>query len=863
MVTIKKIKNIEFGFLSPEMIRKLSAVEIKRADTYDKDGYPIERGLMDPHLGVISPGLRCKTCGQTMKNCPGHFGSIELIRPVVYPKFSDKLITILACTCKDCGRILANPEEIQEILRLGDDKGKLEKEIKLIAKTHKTCPYCDSEVPKTVLDKPTNFYVDGERIYPSEILEWILKVPDNDKFLFGYSDKLKPEWFIMRVIPVAPVAIRPSLSLENVITSEDDLTYKLLDIVRINIRLQENINAGAPQIIIEDLWDLLQFNVTTYIDNNTAGVPPAKQRSGKPLKTLAQRLKGKKGRFRYNLIGKRVNASARSTITPSVDLRINELGVPEQIANTLTIPEKVTSWNVNRCKKLIKDDFVNYIITPKGLRKIVTKDNKEEIADILEEGMTIKRNLQDGDLVIFNRQPSLHRTSMMGHYAKILPGLTFRLNPISCDPYNADFDGDDMNLHCPQSEESYTEVKELMSLEKHVISIRHGEPMVVPAHDMLDGSYLLTKKSAVFNKEQAMDMLYSIGVTELPSADCGKGNYSGKLLFSQILPDDLNIEYKNKLCSLINSVNPCKTCLKEKCPYDAYFKVKNGLLVSGVLDNMISKHKNLVETIYRNYSPEALIDFYYKYTKLLFATLNQKGLTVALDEYTANDNLKKEIKSKVKTTITKSNAIIKKYTDKTLPLIAGKDLDETFELEILNLTGKMKSEVSQEILNIKLKDIFNENLIANNNSTMLASVGGSRGKILNVVNIMGLWGQVTVRKGRPKNGFHDRLLSLSPKNTMNILDYGFVDSNFYNGLNPRQYFMHSMGGRQGEVDTGVATKVSGYLYRRLANAMKDFVVDGDLKVVGAGGDVVQFKYGDDALSPDKAYLGKNINFFDE
>jgi DNA-directed RNA polymerase subunit A' len=863
MVATKKIKNIEFGFLSPEMIRKLSNIEITRAETYDKDGYPIEHGLMDPHLGVISPGLRCKTCGQTMKNCPGHFGSIELIRPIIYPKFSEKLFTVLSCTCKECGRILANPEEIQHILRLGSNKDKLEKEIKSIVKNHKVCPYCNSEIQKVALDKPTNLYVAGERIFPSEVLEWMLKIPDEDKFLFGYSEKLKPEWFVMSVIPVAPVAIRPSLSLENVITSEDDLTYKLLDIVRINIRLQENINAGAPQIIIEDLWDLLQFNVTTYIDNNTAGVPPAKQRSGKPLKTLAQRLKGKKGRFRYNLIGKRVNASARSTITPSVDLKINELGVPEQIAKTLTIPEKITSWNIDRCRKLVKDGLVSYIVTSKGLRKIVTLENKEEISDLLEEGMTIRRNLEDGDLIIFNRQPTLHRTGVMGHYVKVLPGLTFRLNPIACPPYNADFDGDDMNLHCPQSEESYTEIKELMSLEKHVISIRHGEPVITPDHDLVSGSYILTKKNMVFTKKETMSFLYSIGIYELPTADCGRGNYSGKLLFSQILPKDLNLEYKNKICSLINSINPCKRCKKEKCPYDAYFKIENGVLISGILDDNISKHKNLVETIYRYYGPEALIDFYYKYSKLVFNALNKKGLTIALDEYTANENLIKEIKSKVKNTITKSNAIIKKYEEKTLPLIPGKDLEETFESEILKLTSEMKSEVSHEILDIKLKDIFNENLLANNNCTMIASIGGTRGKILNVVNIMGVWGQVTVRKGRPKNGFQDRLLSLSSKKTMQIIDYGFVDNNFYNGLDPKQYFIHAMGGRQGEVDTGVATKVSGYLYRRLSNAMKDFIVDDDLKVVGAGGRIVQFKYGDDALSPDKSYLGKNINFFDE
>ncbi|MFH0906167.1 MAG: DNA-directed RNA polymerase subunit A', partial [archaeon] len=437
MITTKKIKRIEFSVLGPEMIRKLSAVEIRRSETYDKDGYPIEGGIMDLHLGVISPGLRCKTCGQTMKNCPGHFGSLELIRPVIHPKFSDKLYDLLSTVCFECGKVMITEEQKNDLLPIVSNVTACVKEIQSSTKKLKNCPHCKSELHKFSLDKPTNFFLDGDRIFPSELLEWILKLSDKDLFYFGYSDKLRPEWFVMTVLGVSPVSIRPSLSLENVITSEDDLSHKLLDIVRINIRLQENIKAGAPQIIIEDLWDLLQYNITTYIDNNTAGVPPAKHRSGRPLKTIAQRLKGKKGRFRYNLIGKRVNAAARSTITPSTDLRIDELGVPREVADTITYPEKVNTWNIDKLKDEIRNGSVSYIVTQKDLRKLIREDNKEELANGLENGMTIKRKLQDGDYVIFNRQPTLHKYGMMGHKVKVLDGKTFRLNPIVCGPYNA------------------------------------------------------------------------------------------------------------------------------------------------------------------------------------------------------------------------------------------------------------------------------------------------------------------------------------------------------------------------------------------------------------------------------------------
>ena len=857
----EKIKSIEFGVLSPDFIRKMSAVEITRAEIYDKDAYPIERGIMDLHLGVISPGLRCKTCGHNMRDCPGHFGHIELTRPVIHPKFSEKIHDVLRSTCKECGRLLVDDEQLNQIMTNYSDPEKITKEIIAYSKLAKTCPHCGAEVPKLLLDKPTNYFLDGERLFPSEIREWIQKVPAKDLFLFGYSDKLKPEWFILTVLPVPPVSIRPSLTLENVITAENDLTHMLLNIVRINNRLQENINAGAPQIIVEDLWDLLQFNITTYFDNNTAGVPPAKHSSGRALNTLAQRLKGKKGRFRYNLIGKRVNSAARSTISPSTEIDIDEVGVPIEIGNILTVSEKVTSWNLPKIKEYIKNNDVKYIITAKGRKKLVSEETKDDILEILEEGMTIKRKLKDGDVVIFNRQPTLHRASIMGHRVKLVEGKTFRLNPISCPPYNADFDGDEMQIHAPQSLASVSEIKNLMMANQQIISMRDGKPLMIPDHDLLSGGYLLTKRSTEFTKKEAMEMLYSIGITELPKPDRGK-NYSGKLIFSQLLPKDLNIEYENKIYTMVKQIKGNVT-KKDIEKYDCYFKVKNGLLVSGVIDERMSKSKNLIDVLVRHYPKNVITDFYYNFSKLVFYVIEKKGLTIALDEYETPKEIEDEIKQGTKKLITKANGIVKKYEDKTLPLIPGKNLDETFESELIMAASETKGVISEKILKYKFEDMFDDSVVSNNNTTLIAAIGGSRGKIVNVVNIMGLWGLVTVRTGRVKAGFSNRFLSSNKYNTKAIEDYGFVKNNLFKGLSPREYFVHSIGGRQGEIDTGVSTKVSGYLYRRLSNALKDLVVKNDLKVKTADGQIIQFLYGDDGLSPEKAYLGKNINFFHE
>ncbi|MFH0906589.1 MAG: DNA-directed RNA polymerase subunit A', partial [archaeon] len=471
--------------------------------------------------------------------------------------------------------------------------------------------------------------------------------------------------------------------------------------------------------------------------------------------------------------------------------------------------------------------------------------------------------LQDGDYVIFNRQPTLHKYGMMGHKVKVLDGKTFRLNPIVCGPYNADFDGDEMNMHCPQSEETYTEVRELMPADKLVISLRNGDPIITPVEDLITGSYIFTRKNTSFSKEEAMNVLYLIDITELPKSDVEGQRYSGKALFSLILPKNLNLEYKNKLCSIAQKANgSCPKCKKEKCPYDAYFKIEKGKIISGVIDSIMNDHKNLVETIFRHYESQVLTDFYYKMSKLAFYALDKKGLTIALDDYMASDKIKADIKSETKKLIAKSNEIIRKYEDKTLQLTSGKNLEETFEAEILKASHDMKDKIVEKaILDLKVKDLLSENKPIYNNTIMIGGYGGGRGRILNVVNMAGLWGQVSLRFGRPKTGYATRMLSSSLKNTNQIVDYGFVGSSFYDGMTPKEYFFHSMGARQGYIDIAVGTKVSGYLYRRLANALKDLIINDSLEVITSDKKIIQFRYGEDGLSPDKAYIGKNINFF--
>ena len=315
------------------------------------------------------------------------------------------------------------------------------------------------------------------------IRERLERVSDEDLEIVGFNPKVaRPEWMVLQVLPVPPVYVRPSITLESGIRSEDDLTHKLVDIIRINQRLKENMEAGAPTLIIQDLSELLQYHVTTYFNNEASGIPPARHRSGRALKTLSQRLKGKEGRFRSNLSGKRVDFSARTVISPDPNLDINEVGVPVDVAMRLSVPEKVTAWNIEEMKKLVVNGPENYpgalyIIRPDGKRiRLEFVVDRTKIAEAVELGFVIERHLKNGDIAIFNRQPSLHRMSIMAHYVRVLPYKTFRLHLCVCPPYNADFDGDEMNLHVPQSEEARTEALLLMQVQDQILSPRFGGP---------------------------------------------------------------------------------------------------------------------------------------------------------------------------------------------------------------------------------------------------------------------------------------------------------------------------------------------------------------------------------------------------
>ncbi len=836
--TYKKVKAIVFGMLSPEMIKKMACVKVVTPELYDKEGYPVDGGLMDVRLGVIDPGLKCKTCGGKLKECIGHFGYMDFARPVVHIEFINVILRFLRCTCRECGRVLVDDRKIDKA-----DKENAKKELAAMKqaikdfskglKNVKKCPHCSAKQFKIRIEKPTTFMEDEKRISPVDVRVRLERVPDEDCKLLGINPEVaRPDWAVLTILPVPPVTIRPSITLESGERSEDDLTHKLGDIVRINQRLFENINAGAPEIIVEDLWELLQYHVTTYFNNSVTQIPPARHRSGQALRTLTERIKSKEGRFRHNLTGKRVNYAARTVISPDSKIELNEVGIPMSVATELTVPERVTEWNLKWLKAFVekgpkKYPGSNYVIRPDGKKKKITDETHEQLLEELQPGYIVERHLLDGDVAVFNRQPSLHRMSVMAHKVKVLPGKSFRLNPSVCFPYNADFDGDEMNLHIPQTEEARAEAELLLEVQTQIIGPKDGLNVIGCSADAVTGCYLLTRDMVV-DKEDAIQMLYTVGIyDEKRFVKFGK-KVTGKQVFSALLPENFNFIGRAK-----NGKNVI---------------VRNGELVEGVIDKAtIGQEKgDLIRAIYAKYREDVGIKVLGNIFRLGIEALQRNGFTTSI----ADTDLPAEVASKCKEIIYNAERrvtqLIEQQRNKELEALPGLSEEETMELRIRETLDKARTKVGEVVSEITQGE----------NPTIIMANCGAKGNILNLAQMAACVGQQSMRGRRIENGYIGRTLSLFERGELTPKAKGFVRRGFKEGLEPHEFFMHAMTGRDSLMDVALRTPKSGYLYRRLSSALQDVKVEYDNTVRDGRGNIIQFEYGEDGLDVSKTEGGK-------
>jgi DNA-directed RNA polymerase, subunit A'' (EC 2.7.7.6) len=911
--TPKQLGGIDFGLMDPETYRDISATKVITADTYDDDGYPIDMGLMDPRLGVIDPGLECRTCGQHSGSCPGHFGHIELAAPVIHVGFTTLIRRLLRATCRECGRLTLTQMEMEEFRDeldraedLGKDPDTVLKAAVRQARKAGTCPHCGEPQADIKHEKPTTYYevqdvLSGEyseiiaeamqpdeddeddegmspqalsdetgipldrineilggefrprdegrralekaldvdlteedmnKLMASDIRDWFEAIPDEDIEVLGIdAADSRPEWMIMTVLPVPPVTARPSITLDNGQRSEDDLTHKLVDIIRINQRFMENREAGAPQLIIEDLWELLQYHVTTFVDNEISGTPPARHRSGRPLKTLSQRLKGKEGRFRGSLSGKRVNFSARTVISPDPTLSLNEVGVPDRVASEMTITINVTDRTLEDAKQYVANGpethpGANYVKRPDGRRLKVTEKNCEELATKIDAGWEVNRHLIDGDIVIFNRQPSLHRMSIMAHEVVVMPYKTFRLNTTVCPPYNADFDGDEMNMHALQTEESRAEARVLMRVQEQMLSPRFGENIIGAIQDHISGTYLLTHDNPTFTETQALDLLRATQVDELPKPDGDDetGPYwTGRTVFSLLLPDELNLEFDSSAGDTV--------------------VIEDGQLLQGTIDEdaVGAFGGEIVDTIVKQHSETRGRIFVNEVASLAMRAIMHFGFSIGIDDESIPPAADEQVDEAIDTANDQVGELIESYRAGDLESLPGRTVDETLEMKIMQTLGKARDSAGE----------IAEEHFGDDNPAVVMARSGARGSMLNLTQMAGCVGQQAVRGERINRGYEDRTLAHYEPNDLSAEAHGFVENSYRGGLTPREFFFHAMGGREGLVDTAVRTSKSGYLQRRLINALSELEVQYDGTVRDTSDRVIQFEFGEDGTSPVK------------
>jgi len=429
-----------------------------------------------------------------------------------------------------------------------------------------------------------------------------------------------------------------------------------------------------------------------------------------------------------------------------------------------------------------------------------------------------------------------------------MEGRTFRLNPAVCPPYNADFDGDEMNLHVPQTEEARAEASILCSVQENILSPRFGGPIIGGIHDHISGIFMLTHDMRWFTKEEALYLLKPVKIEHMPpvgKTENGIEYWSNKQVFSQILPPLLNMVFKASSCQ------NCDTCKKALCERDAYVRIIEGKLESGTIDKKAigAFDGQIVNRIIRQYGMRRAADFIDQVTKLSIRGIMIDGFSFGIDDEDLSKTEYGQIDDVLNNAAIDVTRRIKIYEDGQLEPMPGRTIEETLEMQIMQVLGKARDQTGQ---------IAGRHLGLGNSAVVMA-VSGARGSMLNLTQMAGCIGQQSVRGERIVRGYDDRTLPHFKKGDRGSDAHGFIAHSYKGGLNPTEFFFHAIGGREGLVDTAVRTSQIGYLQRRMINASQDFKVAYDGTVRTTGGRIIQFQYGEDSTDPTKSAFGDPVD----
>ena len=846
-----KVLGIQFSIPSPEQIRNGSVAAITSRDTYI-NGRPVVNGLFDPRMGVLEPGLVCPTDGLDYMQTPGYFGHIDLARPLFYIQYLSTVIKIIRCTCVKCSKLKISKEQHAELLDFPPAQ-RWARVFALASKVRRcgeeTNNGCGCKQPAKIKKEGLATLtaewepIEGQaedgpltmQLTPEVVLRQLKRISDEDIEFMGFSPQWsRPEWMICQVLAVPPPAVRPSVKHDSQQRSEDDITHILVNIVKANKTLQEKIQADAAPNVINDWTTMLQYYAATLVDNKIPGVAAVAQRSGRPLKSIKERLNGKGGRVRGNLMGKRVDFSARSVITPDPNLGVAELGVPTKVAMNITKPVVVNKRNMGYLLTLVRNGPDVHpgakILERKGGENISLRYVDRESIQ-LHVGDVVHRHMMNGDPVLFNRQPTLHRMSMMCHLVRIMPrGDTFRMNVADTKPYNADFDGDEMNLHNPQDVEASAELANLAAVPWQLVSPANNKAIVGIFQDSLLGSYQLTREGLRLSNRDAMNLLMCTDKLDLATLGLGGDGVPSHTLLSQILPP-MSLRYKTKQFGED----------EDEASSNHVLEVRDGSFVRGQLDKGVlgDGSKGLIQRVCNDFGNMAAADFIDQLQAIVTEYMKTSAYSVGISDLLANQETNDAIASVIMDKKHEVGTLIDQTHIGVFENRTGRTDEQEFETRINNLLNQASSEAGK---------IGRQSLGTDNRFVTMVNAG-SKGSELNISQMISCLGQQNVDGKRIPYGFADRTLPHYTKYDDSPEARGFVESSFISGLSPTELFFHAMGGRVGLIDTAVKTSQTGYIQRRLVKGLEDLKVEYDMTVRNGKGKIIQFAYGDDGFDP--------------
>lgn len=903
----KAINGIEFSRSSFLKDMSNSKIQVTNRFLYSSNSQENSQGgFLDLKMGANKKN-NCNSCGKNQSKCPGHFGYIRLFLPVLNMGYIKAVQLILSMVCKICSRLLIDPGEKRNfflnLIRKTRKKGesyKMEYLSQLIqeCRGNYSCFYCYSKnglvkrfgtlsfVHELKNEKKKDPAICSNVIdFSSACQEKILDplcifrifqgITSLDLELLDFdSIEAHPADLILSYLPVPPLGIRPSVFIGEKISNEDDLTIKLTEILFLNNRLKLIFDADTQFSFLKENWNILQIECAKYLNSDVLNLEGGIHK----FKNLFSRLKGKNGRFRGNLSGKRVDFSGRTVISPDPNLPLNFLGLPYFLAKKLTFPEKVNSFNLERLQRAVfrgNSGFpgANFFTDLKNNKKNLENLQSERKDLKIKIGYRIDRHLKNNDFVFFNRQPSLHRISIMAHRIKVISGKTFKINESICKPYNADFDGDEMNIHVPQTQKARAECGTLLNLTLNINSPGNGESMIAGIQDFLSASFLLTSKDRFLIRNQVGEIFQ---ISQLKGFE--KNNlipailkplelWTGKQIFSLIIfSDNSNHEEKYSIqkskrfsesfftFTEKNFSLGQKMCEPFLCPFDGWILFKEKNLLAGQIGKRSIGSGNILSVlslISFSYSFDFILLGLLKISKMTSSWFSTFGFSFGIDDITPQKIHVRNKKFYIKNCYNLNNSLKKRKK----------------VMKIKTINSKKRKEASiQKIFTILREDFGKKSMNLNRfmeNSGIIMAASGSKGSINNLSQMSLCLGQQSVNGERIKNGFQKRVLPhfFPKKINLKYSKNGFIARSFFDGLGPTNFFFHAMAGREGLIDTAVKTAETGYLQRRIMKTLEDITVYYDSSSRSSDGRLVQTKVGIDGMNPGHISFLFNLNGF--